>query len=60
MYILNPHVLGLIPENKKYDITDLIDDAKKEGMKVGVYPISESAYIDVGQWEEYKKAIEQL
>ena len=60
MYILNPTVLGLIPEKKMYHITELIEDAKKENMKVGVYPVSESTYIDVGQWEEYNKAIDKL
>ena len=60
MYIINPHVLELIPDDKFYDITDLIKDAKNKDMKVGVYPISESAWIDIGQWEEYKNAIGKL
>ena len=60
MYILNPPVLNLIPGNKMYHITELIEDALKKKMKIGVYPISESAYIDVGQWEEYNKVIDKL
>ena len=27
-------------------------------MNVGVYTIDEDSWIDVGQWAEYKKAIE--
>ena len=60
MYILNPSVLNLIPENRMYHITDLIENAKKKGMNIGVYPVSESAYIDVGQWEEYHRSVDKL
>ena len=60
LYILNPDVLKLIPENKFYHITHLIEDAKNQGKKVGVFPIDDDAWVDVGQWAEYKKAIELL
>jgi len=60
LYILNPGVLKFIPGGTKYHITELIEDVKKQGMKVGVYPISEEAWIDVGQWTEYQKAVDRL
>lgn len=60
LYILNPQILELIPVNRLYHITDLIDDLKSKGKKVGVYPISEDAWIDVGQWGEYHKALSRL
>ncbi|RJQ27350.1 CBS domain-containing protein [Candidatus Parcubacteria bacterium] len=60
MYILNPAVLDLIPDKKLYHLTDLIGDSKRKGLKVGVYPISESAWIDIGQWNEYHKAVEKF
>ena len=60
LYVVNPDVLSLISENKVYHITRLIEDVKKEGKKVGVYPIDDNAWIDVGQWGEYKKALEYL
>ena len=37
-----------------------IKDAKKQGKKVGVFPIDEDAWIDIGQWAEYQKAVERL
>ena len=55
LYVLNPDVLKLIPENKFYHITHLIEDAKNQGKKVGVFPIDDDAWIDVGQWAEYNK-----
>lgn len=60
LYVVNPEVLHLIPEGKLYHITHLIADAKDQGKRVGVYPIDDDAWIDVGQWAEYQKAVERL
>ena len=60
LYVLNPDMLKLIPENKFYHITHLIEDAKNKGKKVGVFPVDDDAWIDIGQWTEYKQAIERL
>lgn len=60
MYILNPDVLKIIPKNKIYHITNLIDDTKKRGGKIGVFPVSEKSWIDIGQIDEYKKGIQIL
>ena len=60
LYVLNPDVLARIPKNKSYHITHLIEDVINQGKKVGVFPIDEDAWIDVGQWAEYKKAIDKL
>ncbi len=60
MYLLNPEVLKFIPENEFFHITHLMEKLKLNGMKIGVYPVSEQSYIDVGQWEEYKRSIGKL
>ena len=60
LYVLKPDVLQLIAKNKIYHITDLIKDAQSHGKKVGVFPIDEDAWIDVGQWSEYRQAVESL
>jgi dTDP-glucose pyrophosphorylase len=60
LYVLNPELLKLIPAKKMYHITNLIADAKESGKKIGVYPIDEDSWIDVGQWEEYKKVVARL
>jgi dTDP-glucose pyrophosphorylase/CBS domain-containing protein len=60
LYVLNPDVLNLIPKDKFYHITHLIEDAKNQGKKVGVFPIDDDAWIDVGQWTEYKKVVDKL
>jgi len=60
LYILNPDVLKLIPKNKFYHITQLIEEAKNRGKKVGVFPIDDNDWIDVGQWAEYQLAEKRL
>ena len=59
-YILEPSVLELIPKNTFFHITSLIELLKREKRKVGVYPIDDEKWIDIGQWSEYKKAVEKL
>ena len=49
MYILKPDVLKYIPKNKFYHITHLISDLQKQNKKIGVYPVSEKSWIDIGQ-----------
>ena len=60
MYVLNPSVLELIPDNQLFHITHLIDKIKENEGQIGVYPVSEKAWIDVGQWAEYRKALKVI
>ena len=55
LYIMSPKVLNLIPKNKFFNINNLLNSIKSRKMKVGVYPISEESWSDVGQWSEYNK-----
>ncbi len=60
LYVLNPDMLDLIPENKFFHITHLIENAKNKGKKIGVFPIDDDAWIDVGHWAEYERALERF
>ena len=60
MYVLNPAVLELIPDNQLFHITHLLDKIKENGGQIGVYPVSEKVWIDVGQWAEYRKALKVI
>lgn len=57
MYILEPHLLDEIPDNKFFHITTLIEKIKNRGGKVGVFPVSEGSWKDIGEWNEYVKII---
>ena len=56
LYIIEPKVLDLIPENSRFDMTDLITKTQKNGLKVGIFPVSEKSWIDVGQMKDYNLA----
>ena len=58
MYILEPNILNLINDNEFINITDVIDKAKENGYKVGIYPIKENSWYDIGDWKEYYKTLE--
>ncbi|MFZ0305249.1 MAG: sugar phosphate nucleotidyltransferase [Terracidiphilus sp.] len=60
MYVVRRNWLNLIPEQSKYDMTDFIEQVKSSGGRVGVYPIGENAWIDTGEWTEYRKALDSL
>ena len=60
VYVINPNLIKLIPKGKACDMTDFINIIKKQKKQVGVYPIDDESWIDVGQWSEYHKAIDRL
>lgn len=60
MYLLNPDVVSLIPENEYFDMTDLINKLRKLNMPIGLFPISADSWVDIGQLEEYTKAVNKL
>lgn len=60
MYVLSKKAIDFIPANKCFDMTDLLQALLDKKQNVGVYPVSEKSYIDIGQLEEFRKAIEKL
>ena len=58
MYIVNSDMIRIIPRNQLYHLTHLMEDVKARKGKVGVYPISDKSWIDIGEWEKYRKALE--
>ena len=53
------HDLILIdtPSSRKVDMDELIEILQKKKLRVGVYPVAEEKWIDVGQWKEYNSAV---
>ena len=52
LYIVNKQVLNLVSDGECITFPDIIERAKKKDMNVGVYIVSETAYMDMGQLEE--------
>lgn len=60
LYILESKALSLIPGNQYFDITELMEKLRSEGGKIGVFPVSDKSWIDVGEWDEYRKAVRRF
>jgi len=58
LYILEPHLIDEIPHDQFYHITHLIAKLMQEDRRVGVFPVSEKSWKDVGEWKEYFKFID--
>ena len=60
VYVLSKEALAFIPDNEYFDMTDLIKRLIESGRKVITYPVNGNEYIDIGQWEEYRQAVDKL
>lgn len=60
MYVLNPELLQEIPEDTFFHMTDLVNKLLKQKGRVGMYPISEDSFLDMGEIEEMRRMEEKL
>lgn len=55
MYVLNPEVVKEVPEHTFFHMTDLVEKLKNQGKQIGMYPISEESFLDMGEFEEMRR-----
>jgi len=60
VYVVEPRVVAELADGKKQGFPDVIERYRAAGEPVGVYPISESAWMDMGQMEELEKMRRRL
>ena len=60
MYVLEPRIIDEIKPDNFIHITTLIENCHEKGMKVGIFPISEASWMDMGQWNEYHKTLDEF
>lgn len=60
MYIVEPKIIDEMEENSTIDFPDIIESYRQAGEKIGVYPISENAWMDMGQLEEMEEMRKRL
>jgi len=60
MYVINSDVIDLIPDNTFFHMTNLSEKAIKLGYKVGMYPVSEDSFLDMGEFAEMRRMEEKL
>ncbi len=60
LYILEPHLLKEIPTDDFYHITNLIEHIQKRKGKIGVFPVSEGSWMDIGELNQYEATKERF
>ena len=50
-YIVEPEVIDSIPENTPCGFPEIVEKYNSEGRNVGVFPIAENAWLDMGQMD---------
>ncbi len=59
-YIVEPEVIDDIPIDTFMGFPDIIEKYRMEGKKVGVYPVSENSWLDMGEMDALEKMREHL
>lgn len=59
MYLVSPDLVKLIPD-KKTDAVQFIQLCKNLNKRIGVYPIDDETWIDIGQWTEFQNNFEKF
>lgn len=60
MYIVNPDTLKQIPKDTFFHMTHLVEKVINEGGTVGMYPISEDSFLDMGEFSEMNRMKKRL
>lgn len=59
-YVLNPELIKMIPDDTVFHMPDLAEQLIREGYPVGIYPIGEDAFLDMGEFEEMRRMEKKL
>ena len=60
LYFVKKEIVKLLPKNKKFEMTDLIEKCLKLKKKTGVYQISTDSWTDLGQLSDLKKVYKEI
>nr|NNM91497.1 NTP transferase domain-containing protein [Bacilli bacterium] len=55
MYVVEPKVIEELDYNQMIDFPDIIEKYMHRKEKVGIYPVSENSWLDMGQLDELEK-----
>lgn len=60
MYLIEPSLLGTIPNDTFFHMTDLANQCLQNKLNVGVYAVDEDSFLDMGEFQEMKRMEEKL
>ena len=52
--------MDYIPQDEFFHMTHLADKLMSQGRRVGMYPVSEDSFLDMGEFEEMHRMEEKL
>ena len=53
IYYISSEIQSLVSREKSLDMPSLLNQSRELGMKIGIFPISDDCWSDVGQWSQY-------
>ena len=59
-YVLNPSFIEEIPRDTFVHITDVLQKCIDKGLRVGMYPVSEDRWLDMGQMTGLEEMISRM
>ena len=60
LYIINKKIFKYLKRDSVLNMDKLITNLLNSKLKVGIFPVHESQWIDIGEWSEYKKTVEKF
>lgn len=51
LYVVNPIIFEYIDNNEQIGMPEVLERMKNDGLRIGIYPIGENAWLDMGQFE---------
>lgn len=55
MYLAEPEIIEYLEDGKKTDMTELINLLIEDGRDMGIFPILDGQWFDIGQWGEFEQ-----
>jgi len=59
-YVVEPEVVNRLEDDKTIGFPEIIEQQKSLGEKIGVFPVSERCWLDMGQLEELEEMRKEL
>jgi NDP-sugar pyrophosphorylase family protein len=60
VYVIEPEVIEELNENEFIHLPDIAKRYMEKGENIGVFPISEKAWFDMGQFSEMENMMKEL
>ena len=60
MYVVEPKVIEEFQDDKSIGFPDVIEKYREAGEKIGVFPVSENSWLDMGQMDEMEEMRRRL